>query len=55
MAHKGDTTKPGYLTFDPGRISTINLNQNIQDQDSETNKSPRGYQNKKLKVIKGTA
>ena len=38
---KGDTTKSGYLTFDPGGISTIYLRP-TWGQVSESSRSPRG-------------
>ena len=44
VSHKGDPTKSGYLTFDPGGIHTINCSS--LDQDSESNNSPRCEPNK---------
>ena len=44
VACKVDPTKPGYLTFDRGGLSRINLR--IFDQKSDPNKSPGGESNK---------
>ena len=48
VSRKGDPTKSGYLTFDLGGMSTINFS--ILDQDSDSNKSPKGKTDKSKKV-----
>ena len=41
MAREVDTTKSGYLTFDPGGMSTVNCRP-PGGQVSESTRSPRG-------------
>ena len=49
VAHEGDPTKSGYLTFDPGGMSTINWG--VLYQESESNKAYRYETNKSTKAI----
>ena len=49
VAREGDPTKSGWLTFEPGGVSTINFR--ALDQESDSNKASRGEQNKSTKAI----
>ena len=49
MTRKGDPTKSGYLTFEPGGLSIINWR--ALDQESDSNKTSIGETNKIKKAI----